>query len=121
MNTYVNQIVFEASSSAELVSNLDAAAAADQPLAIYWTPSSIESNRYMYVPVWTGRAKHYSHCERVVLRYDTKTGVLTCQCSKSRSCIQTKLARIHLTVNKPSMPVSVTDMDDDNNQVDHPL
>ncbi len=77
----------------------------------------------MYVSVWTGCVKHYSHCGRVVLRYDTKTGVLTCPCSKSKRCIHVKLARLHLTVNKPSLPVCITDTEDDNEhdeQGEHP-
>jgi len=62
--------------------------------------------------VYCGARKHFSKLGRVVVRFNKETGQFDCPCvTGSKSCVHLKLAKLHLSVNIPTV-LTKSDMND---------
>ena len=85
----------------------DAAMCESVPLISVFNPGITQSDRYIFMSIWTGERHHYSTFGRTMVRFDKEmshTTSLFCQCSKARrGCIHKSIAKWYLLQTCPQL------------------
>ena len=76
-----------------------------QVLASALLPEVYQSQRYVFISVWTGEVHYYSKTKRVIVTFDLISNDLLCRCSGSgsshRPCLHKAVAKWYLRQTMP--------------------